>query len=212
MEGNRTRQTVFFDLDGTLHRQDLFGSFILYHLRRSPLNLLLVIILIPLILVGFLLYGKSARWPVSLLVWGATFGNSEARLSARRYAFSRWFHQHVEHFPAVQAQLESYLQNSQADVWLITGSPESLVNMVYGDSKWLPRVNIIGSQLTRYCGGWILTLRCVGNEKVYQLEQRIGSPLSLYSGYSDSDQDNPLLAFCQHRWRVTRRGELRKLS
>ncbi|PPS58928.1 hypothetical protein CRX72_25775 [Pantoea sp. BRM17] len=30
--------------------------------------------------------------------------------------------------------------------------------------------------------------------------------------YSDSKQDNPLLFFCQHRWRVTPRGELQQLE
>ncbi|MBN6403624.1 phosphatidylglycerophosphatase C, partial [Klebsiella pneumoniae] len=28
----------------------------------------------------------------------------------------------------------------------------------------------------------------------------------------DSNQDNPLLYFCQHRWRVTPRGELQQLE
>jgi phosphatidylglycerophosphatase C len=47
---------------------------------------------------------------------------------------------------------------------------------------------------------------------VTQLECQIGAPLQLYSGYSDSKQDNPLLSFCQHRWRVTPRGELQQLE
>ena len=38
-------------------------------------------------------------------------------------------------------------------------------------------------------------MRCLGHEKVAQLEMRIGTPLRLYSGYSDSKQDNPLLYF-----------------
>ena len=49
-------------------------------------------------------------------------------------------------------------------------------------------------------------------QKVAQLEKRIGTPLRLYSGYSDSKQDNPLLYFCQHRWRVTPQGELQQLE
>ncbi len=49
--------------------------------------------------------------------------------------------------------------------------------------------------MSRRRGGWVLTLRCPGHEKVAQLEQRIGAPLRLYSGYSDSEQDNPLLCF-----------------
>ncbi len=42
-----SRRVVFFDLDGTLHQQDLFGAFIRYLLRRLPLNALLVLPLLP---------------------------------------------------------------------------------------------------------------------------------------------------------------------
>ncbi|EPB3966877.1 phosphatidylglycerophosphatase C, partial [Escherichia coli] len=99
-----------------------------------------------------------------------------------------------------------------ADIWLITGSPQPLVEAVYFDTPWLPRVNLIASQIQRGYGGWVLTMRCLGHEKVAQLERKIGTPLRLYSGYSDSNQDNPLLYFCQHRWRVTPRGELQQLE
>jgi phosphatidylglycerophosphatase C len=73
-------------------------------------------------------------------------------------------------------------------------------------------VNLIASMTERRYGGWVLTLRCLGHEKVAQLEQKIGTPLRLYSGYSDSKQDNPLLYFCQHRWRVTPQGNLQQLE
>jgi len=86
------------------------------------------------------------------------------------------------------------------------------VDRVYFDTPWLPRVNIIATQISRAYGGWVLTLRCLGHEKVVQLEKRIGAPLNLYSGYSDSKQDNPLLNFCQHRWRVTPQGDLQQLE
>ena len=36
------RRVVFFDLDGTLHQQDMFGTFMRYLLRRQPINVLLV--------------------------------------------------------------------------------------------------------------------------------------------------------------------------
>ena len=101
---------------------------------------------------------------------------------------------------------------SDADIWLITGSPQPLIEAVYFDTPWLPRVNLIASQIQRGYGGWVLTMRCLGHEKVAQLERKIGTPLRLYSGYSDSNQDNPLLYFCQHRWRVTPRGELQQLE
>jgi len=206
------RRVVFFDLDGTLHQQDMFGTFLRYLLRHHPLNALLVLPLLPVIGAGLLIKGRAARWPMSLLLWGCTFGHSECHLNALQQKFADWFRGHVTAFPVVQTRLTNYLAASDADIWLITGSPQSLVEQVYFDTPWLPRVNVIASQMTRGYGGWVLTLRCLGHEKVAQLERKIGTPLRLYSGYSDSKQDNPLLYFCQHRWRVTRRGELQQLE
>lgn len=206
------RRVVFFDLDGTLHQQDMFGTFMRYLLWRQPLNLLLVVPLLPVIGLGLLIKGRAARWPMSLLLWSITFGHSERRLLQREAAFASWFRQRVTAFPAVVQRLTDYLSSSDADVWLITGSPQPLVEQVYYDSPFLPRVKLIASQMTRGFGGRVLAMRCLGHEKVAQLEERIGTPLQLYSGYSDSKQDNPLLFFCQHRWRVTPGGELQQLE
>lgn len=207
-----TRRVVFFDLDGTLHQQDMFGSFLRYVLRHQPLNVPLVVLMSPAILLGLAVNGRAARWPMSLLLWAATFGRSERALKRLEAGFVRWFRQRVTAFPVVQARLTDYLDHHDAEVWLITGSPQSLVEQVYFDTPWLPRVNVIASRMERRCGGWGLTLRCLGYEKVAQLEQKIGAPLQLYSGYSDSEQDNPLLCFCQHRWRVTPQGDLHQLE
>jgi len=206
------RRVVFFDLDGTLHQQDMFGTFLRFMLRHHPLNALLVLPLLPVIGIALLIKGRAARWPMSLLLWGCTFGHSEAHLLRLQKKFVNWFRGHVTAFPVVQERLTNYLAASDADIWLITGSPQPLVEQVYFDTPWLPRVNLIASQISRGYGGWVLTLRCLGHEKVVQLERQIGTPLRLYSGYSDSKQDNPLLYFCQHRWRVTPRGELQQLE
>lgn len=209
---NDPRRVIFFDLDGTLHQQDMFGTFLRYLLRRLPLNALLVLPLLPIIGIALLVKGRAARWPMSLLLWGCTFGHSEAKLRALEAEFATWFRANVVTFPVVHKRLTEYLISTDADVWLITGSPQSLVEKVYFDTPWLPRVNLIASQITRAHGGWVLSLRCLGHEKVVQLEHKIGTPLRLFSGYSDSKQDNPLLYFCQHRWRVTPRGELQRLE
>ncbi|WP_312064470.1 phosphatidylglycerophosphatase C [Pantoea septica] len=206
------RRVVFFDLDGTLHQQDMFGTFMRYLLWRQPLNLLLVVPLLPVVGLGLLIKGRAARWPMSLLLWSITFGRSERTLLLREAAFAQWFRQRVTAFPVVQQRLTDYLGSDDADVWLITGSPQPLVEQVYYDSAFLPRVKLIASQMRRGFGGRVLAMRCLGHEKVVQLEEQIGTPLQLYSGYSDSKQDNPLLFFCQHRWRVTPRGELQQLE
>ncbi|VXC97313.1 MULTISPECIES: phosphatidylglycerophosphatase C [Serratia] len=208
----QARRTVFFDLDGTLHQQDMLGSFLRFLLWHLPLNFLVVVPLLPVVGVGMLISGRAARWPVSLLLWAMTCGRSEARLGALEQRFVADFRRKVTAFPVVQMRLRHYLDEHDAQIWLITGSPERLVEQVYQDSAFLPRVHLIGSRITRRYGGWVLTVRCLGREKVLQLERRLGSPLKLYSGYSDSKQDNPLLFFCEHRWRVSKQGELQQLE
>ncbi|MBM7344207.1 phosphatidylglycerophosphatase C [Pantoea coffeiphila] len=212
MTTSQERRVIFFDLDGTLHQQDMFGTYMRWMLRRQPLNLLLVLPLLPVVAAGLLLRGRAARWPMSLLLWSITFGHSEQRLLQRENEFARWFRQRVKAFPVVQQRLTDYLNSDDADVWLITGSPQPLVEQVYFDSAFLPKVKLIASQMSRARGGRVLALRCLGHEKVAQLEEQIGTPLQLYSGYSDSNQDNPLLFFCQHRFRVTPVGELQQLE
>ncbi len=169
---SNSRRVVFFDLDGTLHQQDMFGSFLRYLLRHNPLNALLVLPLLPVIAVALLAKGRAARWPMSLLLWAATFGHSEARLQRLEANFVRWFRENVTAFPVVQQRLTEYLTSSDADVWLITGSPKTLVEKVYFDTPWLPRVNLIASMTERRYGGWVLTLRCLGHEKVAQLDEK----------------------------------------
>lgn len=99
-------------------------------------------------------------------------------------------------FPLVQQRLTAYLLSFDADIWLIAGSPQSLVEQVYFDTPWLPRVNLIASEMARGYGGWVPTLRCLDHERAAQLERHIDTPLQLYSGYSDSNQDSPLFSFC----------------
>ncbi|RLM26330.1 acid phosphatase AphA [Brenneria alni] len=212
MSDKRSLRVVFFDLDGTLHQQDMFGSFLRFLLRRLPLNLTLVLPLLPVIGAGMLVRGRAARWPMSWLLWAITFGRSEDNLVQLEKQFVSDFRRQVTPFPQVQQRLTEYLQDTHAQVWLVTGSPQRLVEQVYHDSPFLPGVRLMGSQITRRGGGWVLTLRCLGQEKVIQMEQRLGAPLKLYSGYSDSKQDNPLLYFCEHRWRVTPNGSLQQLE
>ncbi|MGU0015890.1 haloacid dehalogenase-like hydrolase [Escherichia coli] len=137
------RRVVFFDLDGTLHQQDMFGSFLRYLLRRQPLNALLVLPLLPIIAIALLIKGRAARWPMSLLLWGCTFGHSEARTDVAPIScagFATMFR-----LPLVQERLTTYLLSSDADIWLITGSPQPLVEAVYSIRPG-SRVNLIASR------------------------------------------------------------------
>ncbi|MBK4765183.1 MAG: acid phosphatase AphA [Pantoea sp. Brub] len=206
------RRIVFFDLDGTLHKQNMFKCFICYLLLHNLLNLLLVIPLLPIVIFGLIINGNTSRWPMSLFLWSITFGRSKDSLFKDEKKFVKWFRMRLKIFPIVYNTLINYIKAKDVDVWLITGSPQSLVEKVYYDFFFLSKIKLISSQTQRKWGGVILTVRCLGHEKVKQLEKKIGIPLHLYSGYSDSNKDNPLLFFCDHRWRVTANGYLQRLK
>lgn len=209
---NAQRRNVFFDLDGTLHQQDLFGSFIGYLIRRLPMNLLLLLPLLPIVGVGLLINGRSARWPMSLMLWAITVGHTQGKLRSLMVSFVEETKHRLVPFPLVQARLADYLNDENTAVWVVTGSPQVLVEAVYNDASFLSRVNLIGSQITYRGCGWTIEMRCLGKEKVVQLEQRLGKPLVLYSGYSDSEQDFPVMSHCLYRWRIDPQGNMQEVT
>ncbi len=125
-----TSVVSFFDLDGTLHQQDMFGSFLRYLLRRQPLNALLVLPLLPIIAIALLIKGRAARWPMSSASVGVHFGHSERTFTDVAGHFVRWFRDNVTAFPLVQERLTTYLLSSDADIWL---------NLPALRSRWLKR-------------------------------------------------------------------------
>ncbi|PPI88270.1 phosphatidylglycerophosphatase C [Candidatus Pantoea edessiphila] len=203
---------IFFDLDGTLHKQDIFGSFLLYLIFHYPLNIFLLLPLLPVILIGLIVQGFESRWPISLLLWSITFGRNENSLICIEKNFAKLFKSRMTIFPIVQKKLINYIKSENTDVWIITGSPKSLVEHIYRDFSFFKQIYLIGTVMKRKFGGRILKVRCLGYEKVIQLEKKIGMPLKLYSGYSDSKKDDPLLFFCDYRWRVTSNGTLKKIE
>ena len=62
----KAQRVVFFDLDGTLHQQDMFGSFLRFMLWHMPQNLLLVIPLLPVIAFGSRESNALANKPAAL--------------------------------------------------------------------------------------------------------------------------------------------------
>jgi len=190
----------------------MFGYFLCYLLKSLPINLFLTIPILPIVCLGLLLSGRSTCWPISLLLWSITFGHSETYLQNLQEKFSHWFRQKITYFHVVQQRLNNYLISENVQVWLITGSPEILVKKVYHDATFFPKIRLIGSKIKRNYGGWILSMRCFGKEKVIQLERNLGKPLKLYSGYSDSSNDNPLLYFCQYKWKVTDNGNIIQIN
>ncbi len=104
---------------------------------------------------------------MSLLLWGCA-GHDQARLQALPADFVRWFRDNVTAFPLVQERLTTYLLSSDADI-IHTGSPQPLVKRFI----WITIAARVHRQPNhRGYGGWVLTMRCLGHEKVAQLERK----------------------------------------
>lgn len=164
------------------------------------------------IFVGLVVSGWVVCWLMSFLLWVIIFGCCEVVLKWLEVEFVGWFCYYVMVFLVVYVWFIVYLISIDVDVWLIIGLLQLLVEQVYCDIFWLLWVNLIVSCIVCCWGGWVLILCCLGYEKVVQLEKKIGVLLWLYSGYSDSEQDNLLFGFCQYCWWVIFQGEFQQLE
>lgn len=121
-------------------------------LRHLPLNLLLVIPLLPLIGVGLLVGGALCTLADEPLVVGDDFWATGSTSARPGVALCGRISPKVTEFPVVAMRLRQYLESSDAEVWLITGSPQRLVEQVYHDSNFIHRLRLIGSRMERRNG------------------------------------------------------------
>jgi len=202
---------AIFDLDHTLVRGDSFAAFNLYLLVRSWWRFALALTLTPI--VGVLLISSRTRVAaVSIFIWCGTVGLSEADLHrlmdehvARRFASgsNRVCRQ------AVRALHEH--QREGARVFVATGCVAALAERVCRHIG-IEAVDVVGSSLRRYAGGWVAERHCFGPEKVAMLRERGATPRYSWV-YTDSSVDLPLLEGGDRRFLVnpTARGRRRVL-
>lgn len=197
-------ELVFFDLDDTLHKGDIFRSYLLFLARRNAVRLILLSPLVLPALIGYLMC-PDRRWSVSCLLWILTVMTSEHSLNAHDAAFSGNFSEcmerHSEPFDALCRHLE--MGNR---IYLVSGSPEPLVELVYRELLARPNVTLIGSRFSRFLGGRVLKVRCVLGEKVRQVQLHSNCAVQFKAGYSDSPKDGPLLGLCAEQFRVNSAG------
>lgn len=117
-------KTLFFDIDGTLHKEDILFDFIVFLYRKHWLKTLLCL---PLILLGIILWklGNNSNLGVNMLYFIACFGLSEQRYSHRVAEFAQRFKATYTPFVKVQAKL-----NHTDRIFLISGSPVELIEAV----------------------------------------------------------------------------------
>ncbi|RRU15098.1 haloacid dehalogenase-like hydrolase [Stenotrophomonas sp. 278] len=200
--------SVFFDLDDTLHEGDLFRSYLLFLAKKSVLRLVLLLPLVVPALVGYLIC-PDRRWSVSFILWILTVLTRERSLLDLDAEFSCEFSRGMRRYSEPYGELCRYIECG-THVYVVSGSPESLVRRVYGDLLVRPEITLIGSRFSRFIGGRVLQVRCVLNEKVRQIQLRSGYELKFKAGYSDSEKDGPVLGLCAEKYRVNSDGMIER--
>ena len=96
----KSSSVVVFDFDGTLYSRDSFAAFLRWCIMRSPLRLMLALLLVPVAVVFLVLPARRRRW-ASLFTWVASVGLSSGRIHARIAQFAALCreHAHKDHSP-----------------------------------------------------------------------------------------------------------------
>ena len=183
-------RTVVFDLDHTLIRCDSFTGFSQYMLWRQWWRLLLALIVSPVI-AALWTTRRTRLYAVSTLVWCGTLGMDEHDLFRRmdRYVAKRFEDPSSVVCQGALRELHRH-QSEGARVLVVTGSVAPLAERVCRQIGIIG-VEVVGSTLRRWCGGWVADKHCFGRRKVSMLRAHGLDQWDVV--YTDSAADLPLL-------------------
>ncbi|MCU4442242.1 haloacid dehalogenase-like hydrolase [Acinetobacter pittii] len=187
------KETVVFDLDGTLLSGDSTKAWLTDKLKSNIFRFIAALIVMPIAL-PIMKFKKYKSKGASLYSWIATYGLNEEKLEYSFKNFSKniknnsfnslyWFEQGIN-------EVKDHLANRRI-VFIATTAPEKLANVLL-DSINLD-VRIIGTPLQNKLGGWISGIHCRSEEKVRRLN-KLDIKQPWFATYSDDIEDDlPIL-------------------
>ncbi|WP_429946338.1 haloacid dehalogenase-like hydrolase [Bibersteinia trehalosi] len=192
---------LFFDIDGTLHKEDMFAAFLRFLIAR---RLLTTLIFLPLILMGVLIWRcrPTGQLGVRLMYSTACIGLNEATYHQMIQQFAEQFKGSYTPFKQVLAKL-----NTPHRILLISGSPTEIIQAVYADLVARDNVRLIGTLTKPCCGTRQITQRCYREQKVKMLDKDFPN-LHFAEGYSDSLSDVPILMRCERAFLISKQGDI----
>lgn len=181
-----------FDLDKTLLSADSTVEWMRGLLWASPLKLLAALPVLPAALV-MLHMPSTRRTGASLLLWIATFGLDRAALDQSIDAFAARFERGMRSLRWIDDGMLRLREHvAQGDrVVVVTAAPLWLAGRLL--APFASDLTVIGSELRRSGGGWIVKRHCRGMEKCRMLLEA-GYGKAWRWAYSDSADDAPMLA------------------
>jgi phosphatidylglycerophosphatase C len=188
--------TVLFDLDHTLIRFDSFMRLAATLLRRQRWRTAATLAAGPLLGALWLGHRSTRRLAGSTLCWLATVRQPDPLETLMDAEVAAWFAEQSSICRTALAALERHRQAGDRIV-VVTGAVETLARRVCAQIG-LESVEVVGSTLRAWRGGWIAGVHCYGSTKPRVLAERgLEPPWDVV--YTDSAADIPLLVAARRR-------------
>jgi phosphatidylglycerophosphatase C len=184
-------RVVIFDLDHTLIHCDSFTAFCRYLILRRWWRVGLTLVLGPAI-AGLWVARRTRILGGSALIWIGTVGMDHAEFHALMdgHVAERFGKETELVCRSAVRELQSHVTDG-ARVVVVTGSLVALAERVC-KSIGAERVEVVGSTLRSWMGGWVADQHCFGPHKVVMLADR-GTLPRWDCVYTDSAADIPIL-------------------
>ncbi|MDH2997562.1 hypothetical protein A1D22_07485 [Pasteurellaceae bacterium LFhippo2] len=196
---------IFFDIDGTLHKEDIFFSFILFLAKKRIFNTLIFFPLLLQAVVLHLIFAKG-KIGINLALFCLTLGTNQTKQKQLIAEFTQQFK--LTPFPKVISKLQQHLSQQQ-QIFLISGSLEPLIKPLYSELLAHRNVKLICSHITHKSYAMWLSERCYAENKVKMLDRFFPNQISFEIGYSDSLSDKPIFERCEKIVLIDKSGEMK---
>ena len=191
---------AFFDVDGTVIRNDSFLLLLKTALSSNPIRTLFIVIFSPIFLLTHM-FKIDKKYAKSCVLWSLTVGKSKRDsvkyLSTCLEPFFKdlWFSNATQELEKLrQDGLKICFVSASGQIWL-----RALLNSQDKGFK-----TIIGSKLGFFAGGVILKgNNCYNKEKLTRIINFLNKSIIWKKGYSDHPADIPMLEKCQERFVVS---------
>lgn len=201
---------IFFDIDGTLHKEDIFLEFIQFSISKRLFNIVLFFPLILLFLLIYLVNNKGVfalNAILFLIFWGAKPNHVECMIDE----FCCLFIQKMTLFKPVFDVLNNHLLNGD-NIVLISGTPMALIEKIYPQFFENKNMTVIASITVKKYFSFYLEDRCIYKNKKVMLNKKFNRDVRFLCGYSDSLSDISILSLCENPYLVDKYGNINKMN
>ncbi|UNU72777.1 hypothetical protein LU293_06605 [Moraxella nasovis] len=199
------KKNIFFDIDGTLHQEDIFLQFILFSAKHRIFNF---IVFFPVILLGAIIHYISpmSKIGINIILFFIFFNIQHKELDFIIEKFCSYFLAIKTDHHNVLDIMNDYI-NHDYIIYLISGSPDILIQKIHHQIIQQDNVCLICTTTKMGYNSLFITQRCVGINKLTMLNHHQKN-IYFHAGYSDSSSDQFILDRCRQVYMISKSGEI----